>query len=82
MNGALIENGVCINVAVFEEDDIETMNSFGYIHLPNGYGIDDLYDAETDTWSKAPQPEPEEPIETEPTDTEVLNTLLGVTNNG
>lgn len=82
MNGALIENGVCINVAVFEEGDAETMNSFGYIHLPEGYGIGDFYDTETNAWTKAPQPEPEEPTVIEPTDTEVLNTLLGVTNNG
>lgn len=43
-----------------------------------------VYDAETGTFSEPPEPEPvepgpePEPEPSEPTDTEVLNTLLGV----
>ncbi|OUP50472.1 hypothetical protein B5F17_13945 [Butyricicoccus pullicaecorum] len=53
---AKIENGVCVNAAVFEDE--ETAIDFGYpVQLPDGYGIGDLYDGES--WSHAPAPEPE-----------------------
>jgi len=55
-NYAKIEDGVCVNAAVFEDE--ETAIDFGYpILIPDGYGIGDLYDGET--WSHAPAPEPE-----------------------
>ena len=51
-----IEDGVCVNVAVFEDE--ETAVELGYpVLIPDGYGIGDLYDGET--WSHAPAPEPE-----------------------
>lgn len=51
-----IENGVCVNAAVFEDE--ETAIDFDYpVPLPDGYGIGDLYDGES--WSHAPAPEPE-----------------------
>ena len=54
-----IENGVCVNAAVFEDE--ETAIDFDYpVPLPDGYGIGDLYDGES--WSHAPTPEPE-PVE-------------------
>ena len=55
-NYAKIEDGMCVNTAVF--DDEATAIDFGYpILLPDGYGIGDLYDGES--WSHAPTPEPE-----------------------
>lgn len=55
-NYAKIEDGVCVNAAVFENE--ETAVDFGYpVSLPDGYGIGDLYDGES--WSHAPTPEPE-----------------------
>ena len=55
-NYAKIENGVCVNAAVFEDE--ESAVDFGYpVSLPDGYGIGDLYDGES--WSHAPAPEPE-----------------------
>lgn len=48
VNYAKIDNGVCVNTAVFE-DEITAID-FGYpIPLPDGYGIGDLYDGES--WS-------------------------------
>lgn len=53
---AKIENSVCVNAAVFEDE--ETAIDFGYpVLLPDGYGIGDLYDGES--WSHPPAPEPE-----------------------
>lgn len=55
-NYAKIEEGVCVNAAVFEDEN--TAITFGYlVLLPEGYGIGDLYDGES--WSHAPAPEPE-----------------------
>lgn len=53
---AKTENGVCVNTAVFEDE--ETAVDFGYhILLPDGYGIGDLYDGQS--WNHRPAPEPE-----------------------
>ena len=58
-NYAKIMDGVCVNAAVFEDE--ETAVELGYpVLIPDGYGIGDLYDGET--WSHAPAPEPE-PVE-------------------
>ena len=55
-NYAKVDDGVCVNAAVFEDE--ETAIDFGYpVLLPEGYGIGDLYDGES--WSHAPAPEPE-----------------------
>lgn len=55
-NYAKIEDGVCVNAAVFEAE--ETAVDLGYpVLIPDGYGIGDLYDGER--WSHAPAPEPE-----------------------
>lgn len=55
-NYAKIKDGVCVNTAVFGDE--ETAVDFGYpILIPDGYGIGDLYDGES--WSHAPAPEPE-----------------------
>lgn len=60
-NYAEIKNGVCVNVAIFEDE--ETAIDFGYpVLLPDGYGIGDLYDGIA--WSHSPTPEPEpEPVD-------------------
>ena len=53
---AKLVDGICVNAAVFEDE--ETAIDFGYlVLLPDGYGIGDLYDGES--WSHAPTPEPE-----------------------
>ena len=58
-NYAKIMDGVCVNAAVFEDE--ETAVELGYpVLIPDGYGIGDVYDGET--WSHAPAPEPE-PVE-------------------
>lgn len=66
MNIAIIKDGTCINIALF--DSLETAQSFltagvydadAVVELPDGYGIGDMYDGTT--WTKAPEPEPEEP---------------------
>lgn len=63
-NYAKIDNGVCVNTAVF--DDEQTAIDFGYpILLPDGYGIGSLYDGEK--WSYPPISEPEPEPEPEPT---------------
>lgn len=55
-NYAKVDDGVCVNAAVFENE--ETAVDFGYpVLLPVGYGIGDLYDGES--WSHAPVPDPE-----------------------
>lgn len=57
-NYAKIEGGVCVNTAVFEDE--ETAIDFGYpILIPDGCGIGDLYDGETWSHASAPEPEPE-----------------------
>lgn len=57
MNYAKIENGVCTNTAVFEDE--ETAVEFGYpVLLSDGYGIGDLYDGESWSHASAPEPEP------------------------
>lgn len=62
-NYAKIEGGVCVNAAVFENE--ETAVDFGYpVLLPEGYGIGDLYDGEN--WSHAPTPDPEPGPEPDP----------------
>lgn len=62
-NYAKIEGGVCVNAAVFENE--ETAVDFGYpVLLPEGYGIGDLYDGEN--WSHAPTPDPEPEPEPDP----------------
>lgn len=66
MNIAIIKDGTCINIALF--DNLETAQSLltagvydadAVVELPDGYGIGDMYDGAT--WTKAPEPEPEEP---------------------
>ena len=53
---AKIVDGVCVNAAVFDNE--QTPIDFGYpVLLPDGYGIGDLYDGKS--WSHAPAPEPE-----------------------
>lgn len=55
-NYAEIKDGVCVNTAVFEDE--ETAADFGYpVLISDDYGIGDLYDGEN--WSRAPVPEPE-----------------------
>lgn len=65
MNVAIIKNGTCINIALF--DSLKTAQSFltagvfeadSVVELPDGYGIGDTYDGET--WTKVPEPEPGE----------------------
>ena len=73
MNIAIIKDGTCINIALF--DSLATAQSFltagvfeadSVVELPDGYGIGDSYDGET--WTKAPETEPDEsePEESEP----------------
>lgn len=47
--GALIENGICVNVAVFADN--ADLVDFGAVEIPNEYGIGDLFDGEV--WNKA-----------------------------
>ena len=65
MNIAIIKDGMCINIALF--DALETAQSFltagvfeadSVVELPDGYGIGDSYDGET--WTKAPKTKPDE----------------------
>lgn len=72
MNIAIIKDGTCINIALF--NTLETAQSFltagvydadAVVELPDGYGIGDSYDGSA--WTKAPEPEPEP--EPEPTAT-------------
>ena len=80
MNIAIIKDGVCIDMCVFEA--IQTAQEFlqgdvwpGASHAleaPDGYGIGDSY--ADGAWTKAPskQPEPVEPVEPAPTLSERL----------
>ena len=72
MNIAIIKDGTCINIALF--DRLETAQSFltvgafeadSVVELPDGYGIGDSYDGTT--WTKAPEPVEPEPVEPEVT---------------
>ena len=74
MNIAIIKDGKCVNIALF--DGLETAQSFlaagvydadSVVELPDGYGIGDSY--ADGAWTKAPseQPEPVEPVEPTPT---------------
>ena len=78
MNIAIISSGKVTDACVF--DDFSTAQDFlsmgvwpgaeMVLELPDGYGIGDSYDAATGEWTKAPEPEPEPPIdppEPEPT---------------
>ena len=57
-NYAKIEDGICVNVAVFEDE--QTAIDFGYSALlPNGYGIGSLYDGEKWSYPTISEPEPE-----------------------
>ena len=57
-NYAKIDNGVCVNTAVF--DDEQTAIDFGYpILLPDGYGVGSLYDGEKWSYPPISEPEPE-----------------------
>ena len=57
-NYAKIEDGICVNVAVFEDE--QTAIDFGYSALlPNGYGIGSLYDGEKWSYPPISEPEPE-----------------------
>lgn len=62
MVGAIIKDGVCVNVAVFA--DKETMLSFDAVEIPTGYGIGDIFDGVS--WKKKeinlPEPSIEEQI--------------------
>lgn len=75
MNIAIIKDGTCINIVVF--DRLDTAQQFltagvyqadSIIELPDGYGIGDSYDGST--WTKAPEPVEPEP-EPEPVEPEV-----------
>ena len=75
MNIAIIKDGTCINIAVF--DNLDTAHQFltasvyqadSVLELPAGYGIGDSYDGTT--WTKAPEPVEPEP-EPEPVEPEV-----------
>lgn len=80
MNIAVIKDGVCVNVCVFQ--DLKTAQSFlkanvwpgasEVLETPDGYGIGDSY--ADGAWTKAPseRPEPVEPVEPEPTLSERL----------
>lgn len=72
MNIAIIKDGTCVNIAVF--DNLDTAQQFltagvyqadSIIELPDGYGIGDSYDGST--WTKAPEPVEPEPVEPEVT---------------
>ena len=57
-NYAKIEDGICVNVAVFEDE--QTAIDFGYpILLPDGYGVGSLYDGEKWSYPPISEPEPE-----------------------
>jgi len=72
MNVAITKDGVCTNIATF--DDIKTAQKFldygmwfgadGVAELPDGYGIDDLFNGSV--WEKAPPPEYDPPPELGP----------------
>lgn len=68
---AKLVDGICVNAAVFEDE--ETAIDFGYpVLLPDGYGIGDLYDGEN--WSRAPAPDPEpEPEPQDPFLTQIVS---------
>lgn len=80
MNIAVIKDGVCVNVCVFQ--DLKTAQSFlkanvwpgasEVLEAPDGYGIGDSY--ADGAWTKAPseRPEPVEPVEPTPTLSERL----------
>lgn len=67
MNIAIISGSKVINTAVFEglktAEGFLAMNAWpqadAVVELPDGYGIGDMYDGTS--WTKAPDPEPEEP---------------------
>ena len=71
MNIAIISGGKVTDACVF--DDFSTAQDFlsmgvwpgaeMVLELPDGYGIGDSYDAATGEWTKAPEPEPEPPID-------------------
>lgn len=60
MNYAKIDDGVCTNSIVA---DAEFAEQYGYIPLPEGYGIGDFYDGEK--WEKKKAPDPPDPPEPE-----------------
>ena len=64
MYGAVVENGICVNVAVFADD--ADLVDFGAVEIPDGYGIGDLFDGSS--WTKAPEPEPAPEPAPEPVD--------------
>lgn len=80
MNIAVIKDGACVNVCVFQ--DLKTAQSFlkanvwpgasEVLEAPDGYGIGDSY--EDGEWTKAPSEQPEivEPMEPTPTLSERL----------
>jgi len=67
MNIAIIQDGACVNVAVFESlstaqlflQDGVWQGAEDVAELPEGYGIGDFYDGST--WEKAPVLAPPEP---------------------
>ena len=71
MDIAIIGGGKVTDACVF--DDFATAQDFlgmgvwpgaeMVLELPDGYGIGDSYDAATGEWTKAPEPEPEPPID-------------------
>jgi len=54
MRYAIVENGIVTNT-IFSEPDFAA--KIDAIELPDGYGIGDNWNGET--WTKAPQPEPD-----------------------
>ena len=71
MNIAIISGGKVTDACLF--DDLVTAQDFldmgvwpgaeMVLELPEDYGIGDSYDAASGTWTKAPAPEPEPPVD-------------------
>ena len=47
---AVTAAGVCVNIAIADDDAAAQL---GWAPLPEGHGIGDSYDSETDEWTKA-----------------------------
>lgn len=76
---AVITGGVCANAI---DADAEFVEKYGaalgeiVVPMPEECWIGDYYDAETGTWTKAPEPDPEpEPEKTQPTYGELVEAL-------
>ena len=89
MNIAIISGGKVTDACLF--DDLATAQDFLgmgvwpgaeiVLELPDGYGIGDSYDAAKGEWTKAPEPEPEPPIDP-PEPTPALEERVAALENG